>query len=121
MGCLRAGRQHVQDFFAFVFAFGLDTFSENKFRSGFMLARIVEKAAAIVGLVDRPSGENFRDFRYIALRISAIHAERVEFEQFPAVVLIEAAVLLAALIPIGRETSRSSVGTVHRARRNALR
>ena len=48
---LRAGGQHMQDFLALVFAFGLDAVSEHKLGTGLVHARIVAELHSFFGLV----------------------------------------------------------------------
>ena len=103
---LRTGGQHVQHFPALVFAFGLDAMSEHKLRAGLVHARLVLETAAFVGLVDGPAGKDFGDFGDVALRVAAVHAERVQFQQLAAVVLVEAAVLLRFAFGFGRRKRR---------------
>ena len=49
-------------------------------------------------LPDRPAGEGARDFDHVLLRVSAIHAERVQLHQLAAVIFVQAALLFLALL-----------------------
>src|ERR1700727_1758793 len=90
---LRAGGQAMQHFPALVLALGLDAMSQHHLRSRLMHARIELETAAVVRLIDRPSGKNLGGLGDIALRIAAVHAEGMEFEQLASVVLVESIVL----------------------------
>src|SRR5580700_10718085 len=100
MRSLRVGRQQVQHFPALVFALELDAMSEHKFRAGLVGAGLELELAAFIRFVDRPSGENLRDFGDVALRIAAIHTERVELEEFASVIFIQSAVLFSLSIRV---------------------
>src|SRR3984957_13113392 len=114
---LRTGRQPVQQFQAFAFALWLDAMSENKFGPGFVHARVVLESAAIVRLVNCPASKNFGSFGNVTLRIAAVHAERVQFEQFTSVIFVQASVLLGILFGRARRITISSA----RPRRSAQR
>src|ERR1700733_9702962 len=110
MRSLRARRQQVQNFLAFVLAFGLDAMSENELGTGLVHARLAAESEAFERLLDRPSGKNFGDFGDIALRVSAIHADCMQFQQLAAVIFIEAGVLLAPLIRFRGKTAGPPFG-----------
>src|SRR5579862_6039880 len=76
--------------------------AENKFWSGLVLARVELKSATLKWFVDGPSGEHLRDFRDIALGVPAVDAERVQFEQFAPVILVEAAVCFLPGVRCGK-------------------
>src|SRR5271165_7283421 len=97
---LRAGGQHVQHFPAFALAVGLDLLAEHELRPRLVPTRIELKASAFERLVDGPSGEDFRSFGDVALRVSAIHAERVQLQQLTAIILVEAAVIFSLRVRI---------------------
>src|SRR6266576_1415776 len=61
--------------------------------------------------IDRPASERTRDLDDILLRVAAIDPERVELEQLAAVILVEAALLLLAVVRTCRMLGR------HRRRR----
>src|SRR5438445_13261946 len=44
---------------------------------------------ALLRALDAPAGENARDVDHVLLRVAAVHAQRVELEQLPGVVLID--------------------------------
>ena len=50
-----------------------------------------------VGFVDGPSGKDFGDFGDVALRVAAVDAEGVQFQQLAAVVFVQAACSVCAL------------------------
>ena len=55
--------------------------------------------AALVELADRadgPPGEASRDFHHVALRVAAVDAERVQFQQFARVVFVRLVGVLSA-------------------------
>ena len=54
------------------------------------------EAAAIARAADGPAGEYSRKARDIFLRVAAIDAERMQFENFPGQILIEPERLIAA-------------------------
>ena len=88
---LRIVRQQVQHFQPFLLAVLLDAMSEDDLVSGLVHARLEVEAAAFVGLLDGPAGKDLCDFGDIFLRVAAVHAERVQFHQFAAVVFVQAA------------------------------
>src|ERR1700733_10284918 len=112
MRSLRARRQQVQNFLAFVLAFGLDAMSENELRTGLVHAWLIAESEAFERLLDRPSGKYFGDLGDIALRVSAIHADCMQFQQLAAVIFIEAGVLLAPLIRVRRKTAWASIRAI---------
>src|ERR1700735_3822570 len=71
---LRARREQVEHFLAFVLAFRLDAMSENELRTGLVHAWLIAESEAFERLLDRPSGKYFGDLGDIALRVSALHA-----------------------------------------------
>src|SRR5687768_3744661 len=51
---------------------------------------------------NRPTRQQSRQLQHVVLRVAAIHAERMELEELPRVVLIEATLPLAPLPPLRR-------------------
>src|SRR5215472_2129782 len=109
---LWAGGKYVQHFPALLFALRLDVASQDKFRTRLVHARVEAEAHALFRLVDGPAGKNLGHFCDISLRVSAVHAQRVEFEKFATVVFVESAVLLALAIGI---RSGTDTGTAVRS------
>src|SRR5690242_7541850 len=111
----------MQQFPALVLTLGFDVMAEHELGSGLMHARIELEAATVVGLVDRPSSEDLCGFCDVTLRVAAVHAERVQLEEFAAVVFVQAAVLLFLCIRIlSRTPRRITIGAAGAGtRRNA--
>ena len=57
------------------------------------LIRTLQPRAWPVQSVDRPAGENLREFLHVLLCVAAVDAERVELEQLARVVLVQSAAL----------------------------
>ncbi len=71
------------------------------------------KAAAIVGLFNRPAGEYFCDFRDVALGITAVYAECVEFQEFASVIFVQTVVRLTFRVWIRRrKAARTAIWAV---------
>ena len=87
---LRAGGQPVQHFQSFAFALGLDAMPEHELRPGRMHSRLELEAAAFFWLFDGPSRKNLGNLGYIALRVTAAYAQRVQFQQFTSIIFVEA-------------------------------
>src|SRR6185436_19262052 len=62
--------------------------------------------APAVGWRDRPAGERARDLDHVFLRVPAIDAERVQFEELATVVFVQTA---AASVPSGLLVRPSSI------------
>src|SRR5580658_4323730 len=88
----------MQNFEAFLLALWFDAMAEHDFASGFVGALFKSEAAALFGLLQRPSGEDARYFGHILLGVAAIHTKGVKFHQFAAVVFIESVTLALGLI-----------------------
>src|ERR1039457_6828181 len=71
--------------------------SEDGLRAIVMDAVVKEELRVAPRLLDRPSGKCLRDIDDVFLRVSAVHAERVQLHKFAAIVLIQAALLF--LVP----------------------
>ena len=99
---LRARGQPVQHFHALAFALGLDAVAEHELGPGLVHARIEPEAAALGWVLNGPSRKHFGNLGHIALRVAAVHAQCVQFQQLAAVVFIEAAGALAWPRPRGR-------------------
>ena len=54
-------------------------------------AAVEDELAAALRLQNGPAGEAARGFGNVLLRVAAIHAEGVQFQQFAAVVFVQAA------------------------------
>src|SRR5579872_4000452 len=52
---------------------------------------IKQKSPSLVKRLNRPAGKNARHLRNVGLGIASIHAQGVQFHQFAAVILIQAA------------------------------
>jgi hypothetical protein len=96
---LRTRGQPVQHLQSLAFTLGLDAVTEHELGSGLVHARIELEAAALVGLVDGPPGKDFGNLGDIALRVAAVHAQRVQFQQLAPIVFIQAARALALIGP----------------------
>ena len=84
--------QNIQHFFTIVHATaGWNDVAEYNFLAFIVQLVVVEKAASFARLENGPAGEAARHLRYILLRITAVHAERVQLHQLAAVVFIQAA------------------------------
>ena len=88
---LRTCGQPVQQFQSLVFALGLDAVTEHELGSGLVHARIELEAAALVRLVDGPPGKYFGNLSDIALRVTAVHTQRVQLQQLAPIVFIQPA------------------------------
>src|ERR1700730_11099818 len=56
-----------------------------------------DKAAALSGLFQRPTRQDAGRFGDILLRVTTIHAERVQFHEFATVILVQATALTLGL------------------------
>ena len=74
------------------------TLSEHRFGAGFVRARDKHELAADIGITDRwpqgPAGQRLGKTDNVRLRIAAAHAKRVQFEDFPREILVEALVAI---------------------------
>src|ERR1700676_544680 len=104
---LRTRGQLVQHFQTLAFALGLDAMTEHEFQPRLVHAWIKLESSALKRLVDGPSSKDFRYFGDIALRIAAIHAQRMEFEKFASVVFVQPARALALIGPRARRIAPS--------------
>ena len=78
-------------------AAGGDLDAEHGLLAVVVHALVEDEGAAALRLEDGPAGEAARRFGDVLLGVAAVHAERVQFQQFAAVVFVEAArALLAA-------------------------
>src|SRR5437762_992001 len=111
----------MQNLFTFILAFWLDAMAQHKLWPRFMHSRLVAELCVLHGPLDGPPRENLCYFRDIPLRVAAIDAERVQFEQLAPIVLVQSAVIPAALIRIPARKARPPVRSItHWTRRNAL-
>ncbi len=93
--------ENVQRLAAFLLSARFDAMPQHVLVSGFMHPFLESEAAALFGLLQGPSGEDTGDLSNIFLGIAAVHTERVEFQQFAAIVLIQAAALAFGLLHRG--------------------
>src|SRR5258708_742208 len=106
---LRTRRQPVKQLPAFVFALGLDAVPQNELGSRLMHARIVAETSTLERSIDGPASEHLGDFRDVALRVAAVHAERVQFQQLASVIFVQTAVLFALRVWVwSGETTREA-------------
>ena len=98
---VRIARQNVEDFLAVFHSALVNLVSEHGLHAGVMEALFKEKFRIAPRLPDAPSGERLRDVDDVILRVSAIHAERVQFHQLAPVILIQAALLFRFRICVG--------------------
>src|SRR4029077_9052471 len=66
-----------------------------------MHPRIEAESSTFERLVDGPSRKHLGDLGDVALRVSAIHAKRMEFQQLSSVILVQATVLFTLRISVG--------------------
>src|SRR5437660_1665131 len=92
---LRMPRQHTEYFQAFFRTIFFDLVSEDDLLAWFMHARVKTECASILRLFNGPAGEDFGDFGYVLLRVSAVDAEGVKLHEFATVVFVKAAGLLS--------------------------
>ena len=85
----RIPRQHLQHLRPFFFTVFFDAMTQHNFIARFVHGRLELEPSALARLGQSPSGEDLRNFSYIRLRVAAIHAERVKFHQFAAIVFIQ--------------------------------
>src|SRR5437016_12823156 len=70
--------EKMQHFASFFFAVGFDAMSENDLVAG-LVHTLLERKAALLGLLQSPSSGNSRDLSDILLTVSAVYRERVQF------------------------------------------
>src|SRR6266567_8431676 len=61
----------------------------------------VQEQSFLVWFLNGPAGETARNFLHVLLRVSAIHAHRVQLHQFARVIFVEAAVDSGGLVSFG--------------------
>src|SRR5579862_5140340 len=71
---------------------------EDSFVSRFVGTFFESETAALFWLLQSPSGKDLGNFRDIFLCVAAVDAERVQFHQFAAVILVEAIALAFGLL-----------------------
>src|ERR1700693_964052 len=84
--------------------------SEHKLGPRLVHAWIELEAAALRRVINGPSRKNFGSLGDVALRVTAIYAQRVQLQQFAAVLFIEPGGALASLWPRPRITVRVRTG-----------
>jgi hypothetical protein len=67
----------------------MEHLAEQEFTGRAVIEAEAREAAVHVLAADRPAGDRLRERRDIGLRVSAIHAERVQFEDFTREVLVD--------------------------------
>src|SRR6185369_8496403 len=82
-------------------ATGLDAMPQHHLLAIVMECRREAEATAQPRVLDRPAGEGASHFGDVFLRVAAVHAERVKFEQFTAVVLVQSTRTLARRLRAG--------------------
>src|SRR5271170_1351269 len=86
---------------------------EYKLGPGFVHSRIELEATALGGLVDGPSGKNFGHLGDILLRVAAVDAQGMEFEQLASVIFVQTIAALGRIwsrvgAPVGPGMGRNS-------------
>ncbi len=90
----RMMRQDVQHLLAVLdAAAGRNRHAQHHLFAVVVQPRVEGELAAALRLVDGPAGEAARHFGDVLLRIAAVHAEGVQFQQLAAVVFVQAAAL----------------------------
>ena len=69
---------------------GGDSVAEPLFGAGLVAFGVEEEGAALVGLVDGPSGEDGGERGDVALGVAAVDGEGVELHHLPAIVFVQA-------------------------------
>src|SRR5713101_9889317 len=95
-------RQNAQHLAALFFAVRFDAMSQHIFISGLVHAFFETKAAALLGLLQRPTSQDAGYLGDISLGIAAVHAESMKFHEFAAIVFIQAAALALGLFHLRR-------------------
>src|SRR5258708_6262461 len=72
---------------------------------------VVAESSAFAGALDGPTGEAARHFDNVLLRIAAVYAERVQFQQLAAVVLVQSSFWLSTT-PHRRSVRRNRLPVV---------
>src|SRR6266446_2481213 len=103
-------RQRAQNFQAFFFAVFFDLVSEDCLVSRLMHAWFKAESAAVLRLLNGPSGKDFGYFGDVFLRVSAVYAERVKLQQLAAIVFVQAAGDLC--FPLGRPILRLPIAAL---------
>ncbi len=85
----RAIRKQMQNLHAFRLAVEGELMPQGDFLSGLVTARVKGVISALVGPLNVPAGKDLRHLGDVALRVSAVDAEGVEFHQLARVVFIE--------------------------------
>ena len=75
-----------------------DLAAQNIFVAGLVGAFIEVEAAAQLRLFNTPPGQDLGQFGYIFLRVTAVHAERVQLHDFARVIFIQAAGTVLGLL-----------------------
>ena len=93
----RVLRENVQHLLGIVLAAASrDGHAQDRLGALVVNTVVIEEVAALAGCANGPTGEAARDFDNVLLRVTAIHAERVEFQQFTSVIFVEAAFALGS-------------------------
>ncbi len=78
--------------------------AEHEFGIGIVQPVVKFEFRVLPRLLDRPASEAARHFRDVFLRVTAIHAEGVQFHQLAPVILIQPAFIFFGLLRVGRRT-----------------
>ena len=88
----RMRREHVEHALALVLAVsGREALAEDDLLARVVHLRPEDEPAALLRTIDGPAGQRARHFDDVFLRVAAVDAERVQFHQLAAVVLVQAA------------------------------
>src|SRR5712691_5600150 len=98
--------QNVQHLAAFFFTARLYAMPQHVLVAGLMHSFFEDESTTLSGFLQRPTGQDAGYFGDILLAVAAIHPERVQFHQFPAIVLVQTATLLGLLHGCGTPWSR---------------
>src|SRR5690349_11769418 len=94
-------RQNVENFLAVLHSSLVNFVPQHGLHAGVMQAIFKEKFRIAPRLPDALSGEGLRDIDDVVLRVPAIHAERVQFHEFAAVIFIQPTVLFLFYVGFG--------------------
>src|SRR5579862_5442176 len=94
---VRIARQQIEDLLAIVHATAIDLAAENRFQPGIVKALIKHELRIPARLANGPAGKGASHLDDILLRVSAVHAKRVQLHQLAAIVFVEPAVEILVL------------------------
>src|SRR6185437_11066241 len=96
--------EHVESFQAVFHSSVIKCLAHDDFRGAVMDAVVEEKLRVFARRANGPAGKAIGHLNYVCLRVTAVHADCVEFHHFAAVIFIEAALLF-----FGRTLRRLSI------------